>query len=309
MKETYILGAGTSGLITHFYNPNTKIISKDIGGQAKYALAPLNIFVNKWTTKLLSDLGLKAKIVKKQFGFFINGKYYLKVPKSIRNSCINKKLQDCKCDKHSKLSNISWDPKATTFEVYDVSFGKLVDALMKHVKKEDLINDEVALIDMKTKTIVTKNFDRYKFDKIISTIPMPQFRYLAFNLPLHRDFLYMPVTFAVCDKLPAIMRQKHDFELIYCPEERYKYHRISRDINGWSYEFAGDLSKEEIAAFLDTDVNIVKYTLQRVGVMFGKEMTDIKDITFLSRLAQWNSEIRIEHVVQKAIEINTNGVD
>ena len=307
----YIIGGGISALVCKSYCPELKLIVKEggIGGQVSNSFVNLkNLFVNKYNEKLLNDLRLNVEKVKSRFGFFYNNVVESDINKEAKELLLRKKLSDA----NHPLEVFDFSDKNINFgsgsgyeEIYNITFPQLVVKLLEKINIKDIIEGDVMVVDTKNKILVTKDFKKFNYDKLVSTIPATDFQYAAYNLNFNRSFLYTPKTYIVCDKPPIVLRKFfEEFDLIYCVD-KLLFNRITKTLDGYIYEVTGLFSKEELSKFVDSDVSIKNFFVQKVGLTQGLSVDDfvVDDIYFLSRLSQWKHSIRTEDVVQRINEV------
>ena len=301
-----LLGCGIAGLLAHYYMPDTKIMSPDIGGQAiENVAAPRYLDYAKQTKKLLSDLDVAPQIKKIKLGFYFNNKFYSSPSKKIKLAAAMKKMQETGFKNTARIKDISFGTGGKTIKYFDISFEAIINLLARSLKKEDYIKAKAALVSAKNKFVMDREQHKYFFDTLISTLPAPEFRYILYDGYFTADLRYAPVTFITCNKAPAVFRDMREkYQQIYVVDSHLKYSRVTWTADNKAVcEFTGVVSKEDARAYLDSDMNITNYFVQRVGLITSKPVNDTQNILFLGRLAQWNSNIKVEHVIQKILEM------
>ena len=304
----YCLGFGISAAILKFYCPEIKIISKPggAGGQISGGFASLkNLFVNEWTRKLLKDLELEPKVIDSKFGFFVNGEVTKDVSRELKEMLLSKKLNEADSKKNFDLKDkdVNFGAGDGYNKIYDISFQQLFNAIKSKINMKDVISGDVMLISTGRQTLVTKDFQKFAFDKLVSTIAAPDFRYFAYDLDMPRNFKYIPKTYVMCSAPPIVLRKAfEEYDLIYLID-RFKFNRITKANAVFTYEITGAFSRDELSSMLDSDVEIINHFVQRIGLIMSPPLEDNvgKHIFYLGRLAEFKHDIRVEHVCEKIV--------
>jgi protoporphyrinogen oxidase len=109
--------------------------------------------------------------------------------------------------------------------------GALIDGLTKKVKVN--LNTKTEKIDIKNKTVICSNGKFYKYDKIISTQPLPELIKQITNVPsnvktaarklLANSVRCVNIGIKSVSGIPNILRNKH---WVYVPETQFPFYRI-----------------------------------------------------------------------------------
>ena len=95
MSKKYIIGAGISGLIFAYYNPDYTVISPDIGGQLSHGIYNLTwVHDTPETRKLHKDLEFEFTPTKTLMGYYYNGEVSDFCPSEINSRIIQKKMSN-----------------------------------------------------------------------------------------------------------------------------------------------------------------------------------------------------------------------
>ncbi len=300
MKNKFIIGGGVSGLIFKYYNPDFTIIeSKDLGGQVNvdFSFRSVFLFSDKNTKDFLDKIEVSYKEQYLKIGYFSNGQYKL-IPDAIDNKIyLSKKITHAKYP--IKIQDIDFIPRQSTNAKHlDVDIKEIVEKLSKNI---EVIKRKVILVDTINKTITLDNYKKFDYDKLVSTIPAPDWKYIAYNSSNNNKFRYLPGTFVVSSDIPYFLKDL-DFELLYYANDDQIFNRIWKNKDKYLYEIPGDLTKDECKHYFDeVGINIEDYFVRRVNVIFSEKIKKIKDVSFVGRLACWDSHEFISTSIEKSI--------
>jgi len=290
----YILGGGIAGLIFKFYNPEYKIITKDVGGQLRsnFQLGPRYLHLDKYSNRFVRDIGRFVKFHRSvcNIGYYYNGDFHDKLNDSVIKDYIKKTSRDVNIDGIMNSGK-------STFRYWKFDYEKLIEFFYKKFEK-DIIIDDIISIDINNKLIYTKS-TTFKYDKIVSTIPAIVFIKLT-NTFIENEFsYYKPISFFVIN---LIFPKKYDF--VYFIDNIIPFYRVTRINDKISViEFLGDdfdkyndyLHKSYIAFYIEKYGKIINENLKLI---------ENPDIIYLGRYAEWKHNIRINQVIKKSIDIS-----
>ena len=302
MKNKYILGAGISGLIFNHYNPEYKIISPDIGGQLKKhknVLITFYVHNHELTRNLLDELKIKYK--EKRLRIYYN--YYGKILENLttkqRAKFIKNKLTEYDYDSNSiTLNNLNLSTANNHLDILITDVNKMIEKLTP----KTFIDAEVKLVNNNRKFMLTydseKKLNKLNYYKLASTIPAKVFFPLMYNYKCDYNFNYLPATFVLSKTKPDFME---DESMYYICDDKIIYNRVQPYADGYVYEITGIPSDEEIHRQIPDVLEIEK---RYVGIIKDDPVNDFKNIKFIGRLACWDSNIKIQQVIEKAIKQN-----
>jgi len=287
VMSNYILGGGISGLICSFYT-GWPIISKDIGGQMKFKvdwhLGPRYLHVDKFSTKLLGDLKIKAKKKIIKIGHDFNGAegkteafreaYYLKTRKNGR----------------SAIKSAGSGGKSE-FESYDVDIQEIITKLFKACVDRVILHN-ASSVDTKAKEIILDNGKILKYDQIVSTIPAPIFKKIN-NLTMP-DFKSLKKTFVLTDTLYDLK----DKDYVYIAGEE-PYHRITKCLE-YPGKFILEFVGNDADRYKGSEIERCELTIGQIQDS-GLSNVEIEGVTFLGRYAEWKHNILTNDIIRKAI--------
>lgn len=277
MSKNIILGAGISGLIFSFFNPDFKILTKDVGGQNKNPL-PMGVRLlhkNKWNKRLLKKLGIKAKVKTAKIGYWVDCGVENKASRRFRHIYWQVSRQGRGKPNESYLSG-----GKDKLKYYDVNMGEIIKKL--HEACENRIE-----------FIGKRKFDLTKYDLIINTIPANVFFKIA---GIKHNFEFLPKTFVYAKnftpQIIPISLEKYSY--VYCAMLGSQLTRISRTKNVFCLEYAGILK------------NKVWQEIERMVLSVGQIITQKPpypdNVIPIGRYAEWNDDLLIQDVVKKAIK-------
>jgi len=180
------------------------------------------------------------------------------------------------------------------FRALKVSFNDVIGRLKKKVR---IIYDKILRISG-DEMIGRKN--RYRFKRIISTIPLPEL-YALYGI--HRTFNYRPIgyRFSSLDQSFFFAETFKDYDYVYFPEMKYPYYRVTRVSQGFIYEF--------------TYNPFIKYPRGVIWQEIGKILPTMRtvppteNIILLGRFAEWNDDIMFHHVLQRLTALDLSKKD
>ena len=107
-------------------------------------------------------------------------------------------------------------------------FGRLLDKLIVVNKNKIHLNSEVTSIDLKSKTLILKNRQKYYFKKLISTIPLDIF-FVSISDPKNQKIFKLSENLhkvSICLVTFIIRKVKTDIQRVYIPEKKYFAQRV-----------------------------------------------------------------------------------
>ena len=292
-NHKYVLGAGISGLLFAFYNPDYVVISPDIGGKLSnnFLTATVLIHDSPETRKLLYDLDLPLKLKTHVIKYYVNGKLKETVTASERNKIISKKMNLGDINSYNKRDK-TLSYSENYIPILDINYQLLISKLLKKVR---IINDKS--IRITSEEIICEK-SRFYYNQLISTIPAPVFWKLYRN---EKHLESIPVTFVV-SKTNPLLKEKKAWDLVYFGDKEIPYSRVNFTRDGmYLYEFSGKYEKDEIQRMLP-DISIVSHWYDLNGIV-KSDLNNIHPpkVRFLGRFATWDHRIKIQDVIKQSI--------
>lgn len=290
-RKTYILGGGISGLIAGYYL-GLPVISKDVGGQmstkTNWSLGPRYFHVDEFSTKLLKDLGIKARKETQTIGYNLNG--FCKKTEEFRQAYYAKSRKNTE-----KYSPKSLSGGSSELQSYDIDWDNLISALA--LQTRNIISQNVCAINLQKKMLTLEDGSVLPYEELISTIPAPAFYKLCNVLP-QKPFNSLPKTF-VLTMDHGWRRIVRNFNYVYYAGDE-PFHRVTREPNmPWHlvYEFVG-----EEPAKMNHEIDRQKIWIGQIQDSDNIQ-ADFNSVTFLGRYAKWKHGILTNDVIKKVLEM------
>ncbi len=302
MHKNFILGGGISGLVFKHFNPDFTIIEPSkVGGQLRLHIGDKvrYLFKDQYVKQLLEELNMKHAQKQLKMRYYSRGKFTKTVSSDENHKYVCKKLSipyvsnGCKID--AKVRN----DKNSAY--YDVNMDNIVAKLAKGV---EIINNRVILIDTIGKTITLGNYKKFAYDNLISTIPAPDFRYLAYNSLINSKLRYSPGTLVTIDELPSsLFDYRKQFDILYYLDNDMPFCRVWKHDDKYLVEIPGCWEKWECEKYFEEmGAKVLKHDIQRVYTIFNEEVPKIPNVTYIGRLAKWQSNYFINDAIKDSIE-------
>jgi hypothetical protein len=290
-SKNIVLGGGIAGLIYSFYNPDTILISENIGGQfvAPFQLGPRLIHQDCYTERLLVDLNLyfSTKIKTVNVGYFYDGKLTNKNTEKNKREYFKRTRLSSSVPYSSVMSS-----GKNKYHVYDISEDVLIQTLLVN-SKSNFVIDSIEKIDLYDHKVHTKKQNIFEYENLISTIPANIFYKLS-NLPqIANLFTSLPTTFRYSEKLEDNFPDFPDYDYVYVTDLKYSFHRITRVENGYVYEINDNLTSGENTLILKTG--------QLIQNVFN---ISVPNVEFIGRYAKWDHSIKINEVLKQVWNSN-----
>jgi len=305
VKDKFIIGGGISGLIFKYYNPDFTVIeAKDIGGQLNlgFAFKTVFLFDDEVTRSFLTELNIPFETEELKIRYFSDGELKDTVDPVENQKYIAKKLEHARYPIKLKPSDLT-PRQSNEAKHLNVDMNLIVQKLSTGI---EVIKQKVVLADVKNHSITLGNYKKFHYSTLVSTIPAPDFKYMAYSAEMPNSFKYLPGTFVVSPELPPFLKPYADqFDILYYVNDDMIFNRIWKHGDKFLYEIPGDFSEIECKYYLDeTGIPIEKHFVRRVNVIFSEEIQPIPDVIFLGRLARWESNEFISDSINKALEFS-----
>jgi hypothetical protein len=297
----YILGGGLAGLVFAFYNRDYDLISPDLGGQLNMSFGPPKVVhANEYTDALLNNLGLKHEEKSIEIRYVIDGNVCNTINNDIRRAFINKKMSEFTMPiRNSNVLDYTLSVDSSSLAYYDVSMKDIIAALKSKIdNKVKIIDKKVILIGMNSRTLVLNDYTNLKFTHIVSTIPANDFIHVTYDESYKKVLNYLPVTYVYSKTLMEGFEPDPEADWYYMCDRNVPFSRISKSGKNWVYEVTGIMTKEMAESILNK-VNIVDYSIQRIGVIETNPMQDTNEVKFIGRLAEYKHHIKLQDIVRK----------
>lgn len=310
-----IIGFGISGLLWKYYYPKSKVYYAKAGGTSKIlAFAPRLLHATKETKRFIEEIGLDAPLTKCPMGYFYDGSMHRKLNSEHRKKMVVKKMNlNGKQQRFFLPKDLNLSTMKNYIPVFDTNIGDLFSHAIKKMPKgsmKNVIEKKVILINTQDRELVLDGYVEDRFDRLVSTIPAPDFEYLAFDFKFPEKLEYLPVTYMLSDHL---LKEFDDGEsrLMYIIDEKFPFTRVSRserEDGKFVYEMTGIVTKGELLKLFDAK-NILDINYQRIGVIKTADVKDTKSLIFLGRHAQWHHAIKVQDVLKKIYSMEENKND
>lgn len=329
MTKGIIIGAGVSGLIWKFYNPDWELIAPVqehliVGNNSFRKQNNCNEMI--WlhdsyeTRKLVHDLGLQTETRQSYVGYYNNGIIKDNLTTPINEILIKKKMCNWKkidsnyMPNSSALSLTQADIGANYMRVLNITQADLIQSLMKKCKITHgymgEVNRELVGITNEPPSPM-RGYVYSQYDILISTIPAPFF-WKAWNKMNPNNQVSMqtdsiPITMITVNERPE--QYEGTYEMIYY-DFTVPFTRIRDNRNGtWTIEFTGIINKEEFEK-LFSKLPVQSHTIIPQGRIFSNNQNypPTNRIAFSGRFAQWNHAITTEHVINQCLNFNRKGL-
>ena len=99
-------------------------------------------------------------------------------------------------------------------------------AFERQIKKYIIKNTKIKRIDIKNKIIECEGGEKYRYDKLISTIPLPEIVKLIKQKQMHNLLKSLEYVSVYNLNLGLNKEHDHDKHWVYFPEKRYPFYRI-----------------------------------------------------------------------------------
>ena len=291
MKDNLvILGGGIAGLIWSYYHPESIIITDQIGGQfsSKFQLGPKYLHVDENTKKFFKDLGIKPPTKKIKIGFYYDGELHSENTEENRKKYFEKTRGSSSEPYRSVMS-----ANKTEFDSYDIGVDELINILKDKIQSK-VILERITEIDLFTHEIITES-GKLKFGKLISTIPMNIFMFMANKPNIAKQYQSFPTTFILGDRRDCLIKDFQDFDYVYVSDEQYPFHRLTKTSKGIVFEYKGDdlpllLSEKD------------RYVMKTGQLIHNDIKVNFQNVKFWGRYGCWNHGIKVNDLLKGIYE-------
>lgn len=282
--KVLILGLGVSGLVAKTLFPDANAVSLEIGGQINH-WETVKLYKDLYTDKLLSKLGLPIDTEDVHYAtehehiITLDGysKEFLFLYPRVK---LGRLFTDFKYVYRPSVFNKEY--VVTSYELFGRLYKRLKESRIKP------LFGEIESIHPNEKYVRGRSGFYSKYDILISTLPAPVFWRLTGD---DRKFDSLPIYFTRSYDMPIIWPDNNDCNLVMYTS--YKWDRVHKNFNTYLYEGIEDFTND-----VKGESSRVKY-----GRFISQENIPPKDVYFLGRFAEWNSDVRINDVVRKLIDI------
>jgi len=280
--SNFILGAGINGLLCGYLLKDFKIIgySKQAQEATNFPLGPRFLHFSVELKALLKELKLPTDIKVIKVGYYYKGALHDDCPEDLRQQYFNKTRGKFKPFGSSMSANKN---KINVFS--NTSPKKLYNKLYKIVKSK-IIEERVTDINRNEKLLFTSNYNEFKYNKLISTIPAPAFYYVCKQPLIASTFKANPKHFYLIDKFINL----GSYEYVYFPEADNKIDRVS---------VHNDKLVAESSKKLNDETNFKIYLRLKINNLQIANNINVvsNDIKFIGRYACWNHSKKINEVL------------
>ena len=286
-NKKIIIGGGISGLLKAYYDKEAILITERIGGQLKapFQLGPKYFHVDEYTKRFLSEIGFCSQeitIKKVKIGFFYDNSLH------DVNTEKNRKLYFEKTRGENEIYRSSMSAGASEFDSFDIDINEIIDILKDGIK-DRIILGKIENINSLRKEITVEG-KKYKYEKLISTIPLNTFLTLNNKLSIAKEYKSYPTTFIQCST--DIKEEFKKYDYIYYSEPHFLFHRVTKVGSYTVLEFKGD------------NIGIWENEIDRFVLKTGQLIqNDIKislgHIEFFGRYGTWDHSILINTLLKQ----------
>lgn len=292
----YILGGGLSGLVASYYNPEYTVVAPEYGGfiDKKYGRAFVVLHATDAMCQLFDELDVPCFKKRIKIGYYDTAG-------GLRNEWSNndderrfarRYVEEKLPPRFQPGKDLELSAPGDEWEALFVD-SSIVSALAENVESRSMAwvqsidEDEITLQPRADETISVE------WDRIISTLPATLFREVA-DTDWTLD--HEATTYAELprEKIPDRYLDK-PWNLLYTVDEAVEYHRVARNMLSSSFyvECLGDV---DVYGAADQFVN-------GIGVISDEDLdAPYSGITFLGRYAEWQHDVRIDDVIERAKE-------
>lgn len=289
----YILGGGLSGLVAAYYNPEYTVITPDFGGfiDSKFGRAFVVLHATDPMRELFDELGIKSFEKRVEIAYYDHGsglwtELEAEQERHFAREYVEEKLPDrMQPGKDLELSapGDSWQALFVDESIVDALKSEVRNFKFGHI--EEIRDGEMTLVPTSSER------KELEWDEIISTLPAPLFRKIAdtdWSLDHH------PTTYAEIPRHKIPERYfSQPWNILYTVDPGVEYHRVVRNMLSSRY-FVECLGDVDVYGATDQFTN-------DHGVIADEELdAPYPGITFLGRYAEWQHDVRIDHVVERA---------
>jgi len=303
LYEKVILGAGISGILTSYFNPEAVLIDKQPFGQLspKFDLGPRHVHYSKEIIKILKQEKIKYTIENIKIGYIKNNKS-VKIKNIDLNEYFLKSRGEELSTKQSVLNSSKERFKAIVFN--QKSFFK------KILKNKKIIQNNIKEIKIKNNLfiITLDNKEKIETKEIISCIPFDiLLKCLGVEKEIIKKFKKKEILFLTVNKSPINFKDKNFFYII---DNSYKFHRITKTSQKkYCMEFL-----LENNSFLDIIKENLFFNIKNIIILNSqivetqetkriiKNFKEKYPIKLIGRYAEWDRDLKINNIIEKIIK-------
>ena len=296
MNGKYVIGGGLSGLIFGYYNPEYTVLTDSFGGFINNRIARSFIYLHETeaTWSLLNDLDVDSFVKELKIAYYHHDTGLSPEPADgFAEDYLPRKIPG------------EWVPEKVELSAPGDEFrGVFVDENLVDVMKNE-VDSRIGYVHEITEDHIFFGQDpvppegvsydgernhKLDWDSIVSTVPAPVFeRFVVGDTGWTLDS--EPVTYAELEQIPDRYREL-PWNLLYIVDE-VPYHRVMR--NMLSGKFYAEMRGE-------VDFGPAETVTHPTGVIHDEDLVaPFEGIEFLGRFAEWSSNVRQDHTIERAI--------
>jgi len=292
MKNTVILGAGTAGLISAFYNENATVIDSNPLGQisGQYQLGPRIFKVDKYVKQFLQKVGVDFYIKKIDIGFTNNDKDMIEPDGTFRRrySILTRRTE--------KVEKSFLSGGATSIEIFtdgsDDFFKKVFEKVLKKIiERGQLQKMTVTGLNTKDKEI---HCDKglFNYDELISTLNLKVLlKILDINeikpKALKKHFVITRLENERDKELSKYFAYIYSTNGVYSRKTYVKDYIVYETLIPLSY--IKDLENNKIIKIINN---------LPIQIVNSIDIRDIQGVQLLGRFAQWNHAVKTNEIIK-----------
>lgn len=294
-----ILGGGIAGLIWAYYHKDYCILTDQVGGQmmSYFDLGPRYLHnKSKAVSDFLKDFDIPIKLSTIRVGYVDDEGFVENPDLEFRKKYYMKS--------RGQDSLEGFDPSVlntgvSEFQVCDVDFKDLIFKLYVNLN-ERIYTGRVKKLDLNERLITTDSDMVFKFSKLVSTIPLNIFSWVAgLNITLNSyDMAYCLLSDDFFDL--------RGFDYIYDVRSTTAFHRMTKCKHGVVCDVLGTRVEEYKTQIhtkyytmpVDESIRLVKNN-QIISLEKDFELKD-QPVKFVGRYGTWNRRWKTETVIEEA---------
>lgn len=287
-----ILGGGVTGVISSYYNPEYKIVSRDVG-QDSNRFGPRILKSTDCVELFLERMDLVLKKRNYKCAYISGGK----LKEKLSGKEVGKYLEKTRGKEWKSFSNSGLNEGNINVVGYDmVDFYRIIkDSIFIQDRWN---NFNISKIDVKNKEIYFSRFkEPYKYEKIINTLPCNVFNRLIGKKTKTSNseiFLYLV---KIDDPIFNTAFKIYDF--IYYIDEDVPQYRITKIDEGYyCIESMKKFKPQKESSFPDIHQDWEEHKLPYGKIVDSVKPEEVEDIEHVGRYAKNRQDERLHTVIE-----------
>jgi len=302
-KSKVVLGSGISGFIAQLFNPDSLMITKNIG--TSFPFGPSFVHKTPENETLMDKLNMSKDSRMINVGYFYNGK-------SVSENDLTPEILREYYEK-SRAFEVKKGRLSRSFIAFVPSFSGIISKIESYVRGNRIYAEVVGINTEEGE--LTLEYDgqlvNVKYDNLISSIPLIDFLKMSDVDSMNYETLqYTPMTAVLLETEDIVANSLCGFDYVYILDKKSPCLRITKHEGRLILEFSGELSDEDASlAVVETlgDVGFHLCGVQRRK--YGKlktieKLPEINGVRFVGRFGKWQDEILLQDVVREFLNEN-----